>query len=93
MNASTDTAAFGFAPKNQGEILTPATRLKDSERVIPLTRWNDYHTWPPQGGLRHLVFYANTNGFSRVIRRAGRRVLLHEGEFFRWLDGQNGGKE
>lgn len=59
-------------------------------RLIPLTKWNEYHEWPPLGGLRHLVFHAATNGFERVIRRVGRRVLLDEAEFFRWVESQNG---
>ena len=63
--------------------------LKQSERVIPLVKWPIHHPWPPEGGLRHLVFFADENGFSRVVRRVGRRVLIHEGEFFRWLEKQN----
>ena len=58
-------------------------------RVIPVTEWNKYHSWPPQGGLRHLIFNANTNGFNAVVKRAGRRVLIDEQAFFEWLDRQN----
>jgi len=58
-------------------------------RLIPLSQWNRFHPWPPQGGLRHLVFHAATNGFSEVIRRAGRRILIDEGAFFAWVDKQN----
>ena len=54
------------------------------ERVIPLTKWNEYHTWPPIGGLRHLVFFENQNGFNKVVLRVGRRVLLDEKAFFAW---------
>lgn len=61
----------------------------DSRRVIPLTQWNDYHPWPNQSGLRHLVFNAKHNGFSDVIRRAGRRILIDEAAFFVWLDSSN----
>jgi len=62
-------------------------------RLIPLTQWGEHHSWPPLGGLRHLVFHANSNGFDRVIRRVGRRVLIDEDAFFRWVDEQsNGGK-
>lgn len=57
---------------------------KPGERIIPLTRWNDYHSWPPIGGLRHLVFFEDRNGFNKVVIRAGRRVLLDEREFFIW---------
>jgi hypothetical protein len=58
-------------------------------RVISLTEWNNHHEWPKQAGLRHLVFNADTNGFNKVIRRAGRRVLIDEPAFFEWLDSQN----
>lgn len=59
-------------------------------RLIPVTRWNDFHQWPPIGGLRHLIFHEHSNGFDRVIRRVGRRVLLDEAEFFAWVEAQNG---
>lgn len=53
-------------------------------RLIPVPDWNKHHDWPPVGGLRHLIFNAERNGFARVIRRVGRRVLIDEAEFFRW---------
>jgi hypothetical protein len=65
---------------------TPSTR----SRLIPLTKWNAFHEWPPQGGLRHLVFNANANGFDKVVRRCGKRVLIDESAFFQWVDAQNG---
>jgi hypothetical protein len=62
---------------------TPATRL------IPASQWNDYHPWPPPGGLRHLIFHANENGFDKVVKRAGRRILIDERAFFTWVEEQN----
>ena len=59
-------------------------------RLIPLTEWNKHHEWPPLGGLRHLVFFAKDNGFHKVIRRVGRRVLLDEQSFFEWVEERNG---
>ena len=59
-------------------------------RLIPVTDWNQHHAWPPIGGLRHLVFYADTNGFDQVVRRVGRRVLIDEAAFFRWVNKQTG---
>jgi len=50
-------------------------------RFIPVPNWNQYHAWPPQGGLRHLIFHADKNGFDRVIRRVGRRILINETAF------------
>ncbi len=58
-------------------------------KLIPVTKWNEYHAWPPQGGLRHLIFHAKTNGFNKVIRRAGRRVLIDEKAFFEWIEASN----
>jgi hypothetical protein len=62
-------------------------------RLIPVPLWNKFHQWPPIGGLRHLIFNAHYNGFSNVIRRAGRRVLIDEQEFFKWVEKQNPPKE
>ena len=60
-------------------------------RLIPLTDWPKIHPWPKLGGLPHLVFNARENGFDRVIRRVGRRVLIDEAAFFAWVEEQNGG--
>lgn len=59
-------------------------------RLIPVTKWNDHHQWPPIGGLRHLIFYEQTNGFSECVVRVGRRVLIDEDKFFRWVEKRNG---
>ena len=59
---------------------------------IPVTDWNQRHPWPPIGGLRHLIFHAASNGFDKVIRRVGRRVLIDEAAFFAWVDGNGGAK-
>lgn len=61
-----------------------------SSRLIPVGKWNDYHDYPKVGGLRHLIFFADTNGFKRCIRRVGRSVLIHEDAFFKWVEETNG---
>ncbi|MBI1318321.1 MAG: hypothetical protein GC168_05125 [Candidatus Hydrogenedens sp.] len=73
------------------ESSTPPQAAAKATRLIPLTKWNDHHDWPPIGGLRHLVFNAKENGFERCIRRVGRRVLIDEAAFFAWVDEQNAG--
>jgi len=52
------------------------------KRLIPLSDWNKFHPWPPLGGLRHLRFFCETNGFDNVFKKVGRRVLIDEKEFF-----------
>lgn len=54
-------------------------------RLIPVTQWNKFYDWPSVGGLRHLIYYENTNGFNKCVRRAGRRVLIDEKAFFEWI--------
>jgi hypothetical protein len=46
------------------------------------------YPWPPKGGLRHLIFNADRNGFDKVIRRVGKRVLIDEDEFIRYIEGK-----
>lgn len=60
--------------------------------LIPPAIWNQYHPWPPIGGLRHLIFHAQSNGFNKVVRRVGRSVLIDEEAFFTWVDQQGGTK-
>lgn len=66
-----------------------AANHETTPRLIPLTKWNQFHEWPPQGGLRHLVFNSASNGFNKVIRRAGKRILIDEAAFFQWVENQN----
>lgn len=70
--------------------MTDSVKTQQTSKIIPLIDWPKHHAWPPIGGLRHLVFHADKNGFNKVVRRAGRRVLLDEWAFFQWLDEQNG---
>ncbi len=55
-----------------------------TKRLIPVTKWSEYHPWPPLGGLRHLIYTARTSGFDRCIVKVGRRVLIDENAFFEW---------
>ncbi len=66
--------------------------VKPSNRLIPVTNWSNYHSWPPVGGLRHLIFHEHTNGFHKCVRRVGRRVLIDEEAFFEWVAEQGGGQ-
>lgn len=55
-------------------------------RLIPLTKWNQFHLWPTLGGLRHLVAFAKQKKFEPVLVRANGRVLIDEEAFFKWVD-------
>ena len=64
-------------------------KLPNSSRLIPVPKWPEHHDWPPIGGLRHLIFHAESNGFDKVIKRCGRRVLIDEAAFFEWIEQQS----
>jgi hypothetical protein len=77
------------ARKGNKEALAPSVAIEtkpQGNRLIPITKWPEYHSWPSVGGLRHLIFFSNTSGADYFIRRAGRRVLICEKSFFEWVN-------
>ena len=70
--------------------MSSQAEIRPRRSLIPPNKWNDYYVWPPIGGLRYLIFNAETNGFDEheVIKRRGRNVLIDEEKFFEWLDDQ-----
>lgn len=66
--------------------------MNSHTKLLTVSQWNEYHSWPPIGGLRHLIFNEKTNGFSQAFKRVGRRVLIDETEFFACVARQNGGQ-
>lgn len=63
--------------------------MQGERRLIPVTQWSEHHSWPPLGGLRHLIFHKHENGFDRVVRKVGGRVLIDENAFFLWVEEQS----
>ena len=63
------------------EPLSPST-----PRLYTVRDFCARHGWASMGGIRALIFNAETNGFCRCIRRIGRRVLLDEGQVFAWIE-------
>ena len=70
------------------------TQKENFGKLIPVTKWNEYYDFPTIGGLRALIFNAKKNGFDKVIRRIGGRVLVKEDAYFDWVEEiqKNGGK-
>jgi hypothetical protein len=64
----------------------PEVQGPPGRRLIPLSSWNDYHPWPTEAALRHLKKHASHNGFRRVIRIIGERIVIDEQAFFVWVD-------
>jgi len=60
--------------------------MDQRRKFIPLTDWHKFHPWPSTSALRHMVFRREINGFSKVVKRAGRRILIDEQAFFQWMN-------
>lgn len=61
-------------------------------KLIPVTKWNSHHEWPTEAGLRYYIFNAEFNGFKKVMKKVGRRILIDETKFFDWVEEKNGGE-
>lgn len=59
-------------------------------RLIPVTQWGEHFSWPTESALRSYIFNGHKNGFDRVVRRVGRRVLIDVQAFFLWIESQAG---
>ena len=57
-------------------------------RLIPVTAWNKYYDYPSISGLRMKIHRSQENGFDdyNVVHREGRRVLIDEQAYLRWLN-------
>lgn len=64
----------------------PATKV--TPQLIPVPKWSEYHPWPTQSALRHLIFERETNGFEVCMVRRGRRILIDAEKFFEWARAQ-----
>lgn len=57
-----------------------------SERLRTLRQLAERNPAFTEGALRWHVFNAKSNGLDQAIVRVGRRVLIDEVEFSRWLE-------
>ncbi|HOH28214.1 MAG TPA: hypothetical protein PLC40_00945 [Candidatus Hydrogenedentes bacterium] len=61
------------------------TLLTGPPRLLSVTQFCQKHEWATQGGIRHLLFNREMNGFDRCVVRLGRKILLNEAAVFEWL--------
>ena len=57
-----------------------------TRRLIPVSKWPEFHPWPSVSALRWIIFHGAKNGFESCVRRIGRRVLIDEEAFFAWVE-------
>lgn len=70
-------------------IFEPVQTQVEKERLIPLSKWNDYYPYPTVGALRQYYFYKDSNGFAEVCENGGMnggRILIKEKSLFEWIE-------
>ena len=60
--------------------------------LIPLSRWNDYYSYPTIGALRQLAFYNKEDFRNRVIRLIGKRMYIKVSAFKEWVESTQEGR-
>ena len=73
--------------QSHNESPQPSISMDDYVTIRQLTTNNPAFT---EGGIRALIFRAESNGFNRCIRRIGRKILISKSAFSRWIEAQNG---
>jgi hypothetical protein len=65
--------------------------MTTQRHISTVRQFCDRHPAFPEGGLRWQIFHAESNGLqaSGAVLRNGRRVLIDEDRYFRWLDARN----
>ena len=63
--------------------------MTETPNLLTVKQFSKKHPAFPENGIRYNIFNADKNGFIRCVRRMGRKVLIHEAEFFNWIEEQN----
>lgn len=66
------------------------TKIVSKNRFLTVKDFLEEVDWPSsEASLRWLIFNQKANGFSKVIRRSGRRILISLSDFQEWIDEQH----
>ena len=59
-------------------------------RLLTINNFVEEHkSFATPGGIRHLIFHSESNGFKSAFKRIGSRVLIDENEFFKCVERNN----
>lgn len=71
--------------------LNPEPIQVKQSRIIPLSKWNEYHDYPTVGAMRQLYFKRKDNGFDYCTEKGGLHggtILINEDKYFEWRTNQ-----
>jgi hypothetical protein len=65
------------------------------KNLSTVNQFVEKHPWLTKGGIRSYIFLQDTNGLaaSGAIIRIGRKILIEEDKFFKWIETQNQEKQ
>lgn len=59
-------------------------------RLLTINNFVEEHkSFASNGGIRHLIFHSENNGFKSAFKKIGSRVLIDEREFFECVERNN----
>ena len=86
-----------IAATQEARVASPDL-LHQPRTLLTVRQFADKHPAFPQGSLRNLIFLAekrktsmgvvNGNGLDVALVRIGRKLLIDESNFFKWIDAQ-----
>ncbi len=57
-----------------------------TRNLLTVRQFAEKHRAFSEASLRFSIQNSNKNGFDKVIRRLGRKILIDECAFFKWVD-------
>lgn len=69
----------------KAERVTEQRAEKSPKRLMTIKEFTDRNPWPTEKGIRQYIFRAHENGMEVCLTRSGRRVLIDEEAFWRWI--------
>lgn len=79
-------------PTPEKELSTVDSEVEnqnEGERFYTIKEFCKKHSWPTEHSIRWMMFNAEQNGFDKVVRRVGRRILIKENEFYNWVNSKS----
>ena len=59
---------------------------KNSCGFVPVSKWNEFYSYPSVKSLRQIIFRKDKNGFTNVLRKINGRLYIAEEDFFKWIN-------
>lgn len=64
--------------------------MQNLENYFTVRQFAEKFQFTTQSGLRYYIFHSAKNGFDKVIKRIGTKVLINSNAFEKWLEENNG---